>query len=142
MGQNQKFMKKLKIDFLRMSLILYLVSIQLYYGWVLDFREISKGLWYLSSSWRFWNISSDNYFWLLGRNYLIYLANLSRFESRFDSSRFTSNWSPKFFLGPQILNFFLKVWNSMTFARPKLHQLVCGIIKNTRDFISQSNKTT
>jgi hypothetical protein len=41
MGQNQRFMKKLKIDFLRMSLILYLVSIQLYYVWVLDFREIS-----------------------------------------------------------------------------------------------------
>jgi hypothetical protein len=39
MGQNQKFMKKLKIDFLRMSKILYLVSIQLYYVWVLDFRE-------------------------------------------------------------------------------------------------------
>jgi hypothetical protein len=78
MGQNQKFMKKLKIDFLRMSLILYLVSIQLYYVWVLDFREISKGLWYLSSSWRFWNISSDTYFWLFGRNCLIYLANLYR----------------------------------------------------------------
>jgi hypothetical protein len=78
MGQNQKFMKKLKIDFLRMSLILYLVSIQLYYVWVLDFRKISKGLWYLSSSWRFWNISSDTYFWLFGRHCLIYFPNLYR----------------------------------------------------------------
>jgi hypothetical protein len=71
-------MKKFKIDFLRMSLILYLVPIQLYYVWVLDFREISKGLWYLSSPWRFWIISSDTYFWLFGRNHLIYLVNLYR----------------------------------------------------------------
>jgi hypothetical protein len=78
MGQNQNFMKKLKIDFLRMSMILYLVYIQLYYVWVLDFREISKGLWYLSSSLRFWNISSDTYFWLFGRNYLMYLVIIHR----------------------------------------------------------------
>jgi hypothetical protein len=56
-----------------MPKILCLVSIQLYYVWVLDFQELSKSLWYLSSSRKFWNISSDTYFWLLGRNYLIYL---------------------------------------------------------------------
>ncbi len=70
MGQIQKFMKKFKIDFLRVSKILYFVHIQLYYVWVLDFRELSKSLWYLSPFWRFWNNSSDTYFWLLGRNYL------------------------------------------------------------------------
>jgi hypothetical protein len=37
MGQIQKILKK-------MSNILYLVSIQLYYVWVLDFRELSKSL--------------------------------------------------------------------------------------------------
>jgi hypothetical protein len=77
-GPKSKIYEKIKNRFLRMSLILYLVSIQSNYVCVLGFREISKGLWYLSSSWRFLNISSDTFFWLLGRNYLIYLVNLFR----------------------------------------------------------------